>query len=75
MALVGEKIGTSTKQEKIKLLTYLGSRKLDPPKDCKRIQSDRSYGIPTRSRQLKKEKGILANPDVKRSGQTIAEDV
>ena len=53
MALVREKIGTSTKQEKIKT-TYLGSRKLDPVKE---------FGMTDhmihRSRHLKKEKEFL----------------
>ena len=63
MVLLGEKIETSTRQEKIKLLTLV-------PESWTHQKTVRVFGVTDhmerRSRQLKREKGILADPDPKR---------
>ena len=69
MVLLGKKIETSTRQEKIKLLTL-------EPESWTHQRSVRVFGVTVRrSRQLKREKGILADPDPKRAGRQLSEDV
>ena len=72
MVLLGKKIVTSTRQEKIKLLTLV-------PESWTRQRAVQVFGVTDhmvrRSRQLKREKGILADPDPKRGGRQLSEDV
>ena len=72
MFLLGEKLKTATRQEKIKLLTLM-------PESWSRKKTVDTFGVTDhmvrRSRQLKREKGILADPDTKKGGRALPSDV
>ena len=72
MGLLREKIKTSSRQEKIKLLTLV-PHSWTKKKTVEFFQV--SQHMVKRARQLKKEKGILANPSPKTGGRAIPEAV
>ena len=67
-----EKVATASLQEKIKLLTIV-------PETWSRKKVADYFGVTDhvvrRSRQLKKDKGILEDPDPNKGGRSLSDDI